>query len=446
MKTAIALIISLLAFVLISKSTVAQIDVKGKVEDKTTNRIDQRLDEGIDKSLDGIENGVKGVFKKKDKKNKNESEDEVIDENSEMIGSETESEESQESIDSKPIEEKPDDKPKMESYSQYDFIPGDQILFFEDFSQDAVGDFPALWVTNGSGEVKTTNIAPGKWLHMNGQDAVYCFTKQIDFPENFIIEFDIIPDMEYENGDGINLILYQENENLELNDNLLPGFGGIYISIGSRQWYTKGYLNNEENPDWLEGKSTKAIVEKGQVNHVIIWIQNRRVRIYHQGMKVLDMGTNIFSEVKFNRFLFDGWDRNAYPYISNFKITSASPDMRSKLLTEGKIVSYGIYFDSGKDVVKPESYGSVKEIAAVLKENPEVKIMIVGHTDSDGDDAMNLDLSKRRAANVKAYLVSEFGISADRISTEGKGEAQPLVPNTSVENKAKNRRVEFIKL
>jgi outer membrane protein OmpA-like peptidoglycan-associated protein len=120
--------------------------------------------------------------------------------------------------------------------------------------------------------------------------------------------------------------------------------------------------------------------------------------------------------------------------------------MRSKLLTEGKLISYGIYFDSGKDIVKPESYGSVKEIAAVLKENPEVKIMIVGHTDSDGNDAMNLDLSKRRAANVKNYLVKEFGIGAERISTDGMGETQPLVPNSSVENKAKNRRVEFIKI
>ena len=120
--------------------------------------------------------------------------------------------------------------------------------------------------------------------------------------------------------------------------------------------------------------------------------------------------------------------------------------MRSKLLTDGKLISYGIYFDSGKDIVKPESYGSLNDIAKVLAENPTVKINIVGHTDSDGDDAMNLDLSKRRAANVKNSLVKDFGIAADRITTDGKGETQALVPNTSVENKAINRRVEFIKL
>ena len=79
----------------------------------------------------------------------------------------------------------------------------------------------------------------------------------------------------------------------------------------------------------------------------------------------------------------------------------ALPDMRNKLITEGKLVSYGIYFDVNKDVVKPESYGTLKSIADVLTENAGVKVKIVGHTDADGDNAANLDLSKRRAAAVK---------------------------------------------
>lgn len=439
MKTPILLIISLLMFTLLGNSTFAQIDVKGKVKDKTTSRVDQRLDEGIDKTLDGIENGVKSVFKKKDKKNKDKSENDEMDDNSEMIGSETESEES---IDSKPIKEKTDDKPKLESFTEYDFIPGDQILFFEDFSQDAIGDFPALWTSNSSGEVKTVNIAPGKWFHMNGEDASYCFTKDIAFPENYIVEFDIIPDDVYY--EGIILTLYQTDpENMhEIEDGLYPGLYGLQITLDNDGWETKGYGASK---DYLEGKASKNPVVKEKVNHVIIWVQKRRVRIYHMGAKVLDVPTNIYAEGKFNRLRFFGWDRRSYPYVTNIKVTTASPDMRSKLLTEGKIISYGIYFDSGKDVVKSESRGSLNEIANVLKENPDVRIKIVGHTDSDGDDASNMDLSKRRAANVKNYLVKEFGIGAERISTDGMGETQPLVPNSSVENKAKNRRVEFIK-
>lgn len=331
---------------------------------------------------------------------------------------------------------------KLMSYSNYDFIPGDQVLFFEDFSQAKIGDLPALWASNGSGEVKTVNVAEGKWFHMNGEDASYCFTKSIKFPDNFIMEFDFIPDADYT--DGSILTFYQETETRELNDELYPGVKGLHIVIGSEIWETKGY--DIEKEDWLTGQGKKAIVEKEKVNHIIIWVQNRRVRIYHKGEKVVDMGTNIYAGTKFNRFRFSGWDRASLPYISNIKITTAAPDTRNKLLTEGKLITYGIYFDSGKDIVKPESYGTIKDIASVLKENPDLRVKITGHTDSDGDDAMNLDLSKRRANNVKQYLVKEFQIDQNRIETDGKGESEPIIDNSSSENKAKNRRVEFIKL
>jgi outer membrane protein OmpA-like peptidoglycan-associated protein len=85
-------------------------------------------------------------------------------------------------------------------------------------------------------------------------------------------------------------------------------------------------------------------------------------------------------------------------------------------------------------------------MATILAENPELKIRIVGHTDADGADAANLDLSKRRAANVKNELVRSFGIDASRIQTDGRGEAEPVAPNNSPSNKALNRRVEFIRL
>lgn len=331
---------------------------------------------------------------------------------------------------------------KLVSYSVYDFVPGDLILYYEDFSQDNIGDFPALWASNSSGEVKTVNIAAGKWFHMDGEDATYSYTKALEFPSNFIMEFDLIPDAEYSS--GTILTFYQEEEFNEFTDDIYPGQKGLHIVIGSESWETKGYDTDQD--DWLEGQSSKAVVEKEEVNHIIIWVQNRRVRIYHKGMKALDMATNIHSGTKFNRFRFTGWDRASLPYISNIKITTASPDTRSKLITEGKLVTYGIYFDSGKDVVKPESYGTIKEIASVLKENADLRIKITGHTDSDGDDAMNLDLSKRRANNVKQFLVKEFQIQTERIESDGKGESEPIIANISPENKAKNRRVELIKL
>jgi hypothetical protein len=331
---------------------------------------------------------------------------------------------------------------KLQSFTQYDFVPGDEILFYDDFSQDAIGDFPALWTTNGSGEVKTLNIAPGKWFHMNAEDAVYSYINPIPFPENFIVEFDLIVDDEFVE---FEMTLYEGDEDVEMSTDLYPGPRGLQIwpcSEYGGAWRTKGF--DEEN--WLEGSSEKNPILSGEINHVIVWIQNRRVRIYHRGEKVLDGPTTIVRGTKFNRLRFCCWDSESKPFLSNLQISTAAPDIRSKLITEGRMISYGIYFDSGKDVVKPQSYGALKDIANVLKENPGVRVKIVGHTDSDGDEAMNLELSKRRSQSVKNELNKTFGIDKAILDTDGEGESQPLVLNTSAEGKAKNRRVEFIKL
>ena len=402
--------------------------VKDRVVEKVENRIDQKTDEATDKVLDKAE----GSVKKSGKKNQKGQDDAE------------EATESNENQDENAVTNSKN-KQKLESVSAYDFVPGDKILFFEDFSQDAIGDFPALWTTNGSGEVKTVNIAPGNWFHMNGDDAVYCYTKNISFPDNFIVEYDIIPDENFQY--GICLTLYQENpENpKEVNDDLYPGLRGLHITPHYEGWETKGY-ESDPDKDWLIGKGTKNPLLKEELNHVIVWVQKRRVRIYHQGAKVLDMPTNIYADTKFNRLLFSGWDRNCAPLITNIKITTASPDTRSKLITEGKLITYGITFDVNKANVKPESYGTLKSIADVLTENPTVKVKITGHTDSDGDAAKNLDLSQRRAESVKNELAKNFGIDDSRLSTEGAGETKPIAANDTPENKAKNRRVEFVKL
>lgn len=81
----------------------------------------------------------------------------------------------------------------LEAFSQYDFVPGDSILLFEDFSQDAIGDFPALWTTNKSGEINTLSIALGNWFNLNATEGNWWFLKKINFPANYILEFDVVP-------------------------------------------------------------------------------------------------------------------------------------------------------------------------------------------------------------------------------------------------------------
>ena len=181
--------------------------------------------------------------------------------------------------------------------------------------------------------------------------------------------------------------------------------------------------------------------------HISVWRQRQRVRVYINQDKLWDVPRGAGTTAPLNSIFFHvaGIDANLEYFLSNIRVATGAPDTRNKILTEGKWISHGILFDVNSDRLKPESYGSLKEIAGVLTENKDLKVQIVGHTDADGEEAANLDLSKRRAASVKAALTREFSIDAPRMDTDGKGEGQPVDSNTTPTGKANNRRVEFIK-
>jgi outer membrane protein OmpA-like peptidoglycan-associated protein len=119
-------------------------------------------------------------------------------------------------------------------------------------------------------------------------------------------------------------------------------------------------------------------------------------------------------------------------------------EMEQALDAEGKIALYGILFDFDKDVIKPESKPTLDEIATLLSGKPDLKVKIVGHTDNQGTAEYNLDLSKRRAASVVAALTGQYGIAADRLTSEGMGASQPVDTNDTDAGRAKNRRVELV--
>jgi len=118
--------------------------------------------------------------------------------------------------------------------------------------------------------------------------------------------------------------------------------------------------------------------------------------------------------------------------------------MVGKKFTDAKIVTHGINFDVDKATLRPESMGTLNQIKAVMASDPTLKFEIDGHTDNTGTSPHNLALSQERADAVKAQLVS-MGISADRLTTKGFGDAKPMASNDSPEGKANNRRVEFVR-
>ena len=110
----------------------------------------------------------------------------------------------------------------------------------------------------------------------------------------------------------------------------------------------------------------------------------------------------------------------------------------------GHSAVYGIYFDTGKADVKPESDDALKEIAKLLSQNAQLKLLVVGHTDSVGALASNMDLSKRRADAVVQVLTAKYGVAAARLTGQGAGPLAPVASNKSEEGRAKNRRVELV--
>jgi outer membrane protein OmpA-like peptidoglycan-associated protein len=132
------------------------------------------------------------------------------------------------------------------------------------------------------------------------------------------------------------------------------------------------------------------------------------------------------------------------PMESGLVVMNAE-NLAGDITRTGHASVYGIYFDTGKADLKPESEATLKEIAKLLQENPRLKLYVVGHTDNVGDLASNMDLSARRAESVLSALTTRHGVAAARLRAVGDGPTAPVASNDSEEGRAKNRRVELVK-
>ncbi|THU40567.1 OmpA family protein [Niastella caeni] len=338
----------------------------------------------------------------------------------------------------------------FKTYSKFDFIPGEKVIGFEDFSTGAIGDFPAGWNTDASAEIVTVEGKPGRWLWFTKRGV---FTPEFPapFPDDFTFEFDLLHGIPINGAHFLVIISELSNPDqpqyysnatnvftIELSTANTTSSSGVTRFSGRKNSSTD--IQNSDDAPMLNDKNNPA--------HISIWRQKERVRVYVNDQKIWDIPKAASKDAKFNAIVFyvTYAEEVVKHFVGNLRFAVGAPDTRNKLLTQNKWVTHGILFDVNSDKIKPESYGTLKEMASVLKEFPELKVKIVGHTDADGSDAANLDLSKRRSAAVKASLAADFGITETRMETDGKGESEPIDKNDSLVGKANNRRVEFIKL
>lgn len=392
----------------------AEETVYRKVEEKTAEKTDQAMD---------------SIFDAPNKAKKRKSQ--IPSDDGERVN-----EEREESI----VETDPTN---VAIYSKFDFVPGDKVLFFDDYSNDAIGDFPSKWDTNGSGEIASTDNGQ-KWLIMANRSVYLPITEAL--PEEFTIEFDLAAlnlsqqtssqamlELWLDETEGFVASKTQSTLTLPFCKYIAPGIQIAKKVNGKRALYNK--IEKDIRPSLDD------------VMHISLAINKSRLRMWVNEKKVVDV-PKLVTEGKANylklfpRAFKDGQEQLI---ISNLKIASGGLDLRKRLIEEGSFSTTGILFDSGSATIKAESGGVLKSIAQVIGDDG-MNIKIIGHTDSDGEEANNLDLSMRRAHAVKQVLVNTYGIDAARIETDGKGESEPIADNTTSEGKAQNRRVEFIKL
>ena len=378
---------------------------------------------------------ILGKLKKKVEKNVEKQVDKVFEEEKE----EPQPEEKQ-ITEKETKSEKTEDGQVLRPWSKYDFIPGEKVIFDDNLEGEQNGEFPSQWdlikgyVENALFEGENVIRFP---VESSGATIKPLMKKEGDYlPEKFTIEFDMYLS---HRTTTYTIMLWDKGKSFHKPSEL--GDIGI-IDVGYEQGasYDGGRMRRN-----LPKESQKAYPHW---RHVAISFNVRALKIYIDQDRLLMMpnvkGNPLAISLKGSTY--DYSQTGDYPtMIKNIRIAEGAVELYDRFITDGKIVANGIKFDSGKASLKPESMGVINEIVKLMKEHPEIKFSVEGHTDSDGEAQFNLNLSEQRANTVMNELI-EQGIAAERMVTKGFGEDVPVADNDTPEGKANNRRVEFVKM
>lgn len=351
------------------------------------------------------------------------------------------------------------EKMAIRYFTKYDFVPGEEVIYGNTFESDELGELPVGWNSNGKSVVVKLDSLPGNWLRMSQQSL--CLTDNTEaFGENFTFEFDVLMQFDFKgwyppnfrfglfaSGDA------SPGDNRFLSDPV--GDQSVYLDISPLSNGANLRLESYQNHNRYFHSPTTSFpllhALYGKVFHVAIDVQTERLRLWLNGEKVYDLPKALAPGSALNQLYYSlgsspYQDEQIGVYVSQIKIAKGLSDTKASLLTAGKFSTTGILFDSGKAIVKPASAGVLAAVANTLTENPDLKLTIIGHTDSDGNANSNLELSASRARAVMESLVSDFKVQGDRLVYEGRGAGEPVADNHTKEGKMQNRRVEFVKL
>jgi OmpA-OmpF porin, OOP family len=312
------------------------------------------------------------------------------------------------------------------AWANYDFVPGDRVLFAEDFEGETIGRFPRrLEFLNGMMEV----------VEWEGRTLLRSTDNRSEFrielaealPQRFTVEFDVFFASRRLN-DQVAVATYPlDRVNLrnarESLFYLSPRDAGVQ---GPRSSTTSVRLPDDE-------MVTVRISVDG--TYSAMYVNEQRVA----------NAPNI--ELARDRYLYFRLGSHSEPsYLGDVRIAAGGQEMMyDRLMGEGRVVTRGILFDTGSDRIRPESTPTLNEIGEMLRSHSDLSLRIEGHTDSVGSASANQALSERRAAAVRQHLIERFGVDGGRLESVGIGEANPVDGNDTPEGRQNNRRVELVR-
>lgn len=310
--------------------------------------------------------------------------------------------------------------------TKFDFVPGDKVLFYDDFTQDELGEFPTHWKLE-EGTLEVAEMKGQRWLRSTSVTSRFAMKVPATptLPEYWTLELDF-----YCDGPSGNVL-------------------DVIGMKGDQNVWDLTFPYSSSSAYFLTGKTTSNTPLEntnvwGSVHHVMFMARGNALKVYIDQQRVANIPEIDPTHGAPDHIAVSLWS-DKEPMITNVRFAEGNKPVADPF-ADGKLVTYGIYFDSNSDVVKPESAPVLRQIAAYLEKNAAVKVQIVGHTDNQGTADGNLDLSKRRSASVANVLATQFKLGADRFQTDGKGDTVPISKNETSEGRAANRRVEFSKI
>ncbi|RLA39898.1 MAG: OmpA family protein [Gammaproteobacteria bacterium] len=390
--------------------------VEKKVASEAENRANKHTDKAVDSAFDTVEDSATGAASSE--------------ENSSSGSIDNQGGTSSDVATVNQDEKLERSSPNIE-WAKFDFVPGDEIIFEDGPGSDEEnGEFPSRWdLKSGNVEIAEVDGEPAIIYLSQSEIVPYLKKSNEDYlPEVFTVEFDAyFAPLKYNDR---YYVYFYDRKNQKSNGS---GFMTIYVN-------NIRFENSDMNYPGKERGNRDAI---GGWRHISIAFTKGKLKTYLDDTRLINI-PHYEKNPSGITIAADEHD-DTQKFIKNIRIAKGGVKYYDRFLSEGKIIVNGIRFDVNKSNIRPESNGAINKIFKLMQKHSDVKFSVEGHTDSDGDDNQNLELSKSRAKAVADRLVS-MGIDADRLKSKGWGEARPIQNNDTPEGKATNRRVEFVKI